>query len=499
MEVSFRVRLALWNMAVLALVLTGLGLTLAFCDHFGMIHAIDQELADRAARFTDDPRGDGDPFGRSPASAEGRSAVVALVAGTREEREGGVPLPDEPDAEARRAAAFRRPRFLNREGECVGPWRAAGPWDAAVTRPPRRPSYTTVSVAGEKVRVVSAPLVRGGEVVGTVQVARELGEFERIRRVQIQLLFLLIPVVLLVSGAGALFLTDRGLRPVRQVVRAAQEIGAGDLARRLPVTGRDELGQLAATFNGMLARLEAAFEKLETAYRELQEGYERQRRFTADASHELRTPLARIKGSASLALSGVQPAAAHHRALEVVDEAADAMGRLIQDLLLLARSDAGQYRPRSGPLNLHEMLETVRAGCAGAGPEIVLEAVDPALELHGDADCLRRVLVNLVENAVRHTPGDGTITLAARAEGEQVVLSVADTGEGIAPEHLPRIFDRFYRVDDARNRDHGGTGLGLSICKCIVEAHGGRISAHSEPGRGTTVTVTLPRPVASDA
>src|SRR5262249_12095269 len=151
------------------------------------------------------------------------------------------------------------------------------------------------------VRVLSQPLVRDGRVIGAVQVAREMGEFEQVRDRQLRMLMALIPFALLLSGAGALVLTDRGLRPVREVARAAQEIGAGDLSRRLAVTATDELAQLAATFNGMLARLEEAFRQREQAYGDLRAAFDQQQRFTADASHELRTPLTRIKVSASLA------------------------------------------------------------------------------------------------------------------------------------------------------------------------------------------------------
>lgn len=500
---SFRVRLAVWNAAVLAWVFVVVGGTLTFCDHFGMMHAVDRELAERADRIiavgyphgwwlTAAPAGFGTASGTRAADRALRA--VAWISGAGSEPAGGGL-----DADAQRAAAFRRPRFLNLRGECVGPWSALGAWDPATARPSTQPIYTTLEGPGDRVRVLSLPLKRTGAIIGELQVARDLADFDRVRGIQVRQLFLMLPAALLLSGLGALFLTDRGLQPVREVARAAAEIGVGDLSRRLAVSGKDELAQLAMTFNGMLGRLEDAFRKLETVNRELQSGFERQKRFTADASHELRTPLTRIKGTASLALSGLQPPEAYRRALEAVDESADVMVRLLQDLLLLARADAGQLRVRFEPVELAGLL---RQACELLPPEaarrVVAEPGEPGVRARGDRESLRRVLLNLLVNAVRHTPPGGGVALRVLAEAERVVVTVADQGEGIAPEHLPHVFERFYRADESRDRQHGGTGLGLAICKSIVEAHGGRIRIESTVGVGTIVYVELPRDTAGE-
>jgi two-component system sensor histidine kinase BaeS len=176
------------------------------------------------------------------------------------------------------------------------------------------------------------------------------------------------------------------------------------------------------------------------------------------------------------------------------------MNRIVQDLLLLAKSDGGQLDFRLSPVPVRQILERVAAlvGDAESAP-VVIDAPDAALAVLGDAHHLQRLLVNLTENAIRHTPSDGRITLSARidaADDSRVIVRVQDTGEGIAPEHLPHVCERFYRVDASRTRSQGGTGLGLSICQSIVQAHGGALQIQSQPGQGTTVTISLPNAIA---
>jgi heavy metal sensor kinase len=299
-------------------------------------------------------------------------------------------------------------------------------------------------------------------------------------------LLTLAPFALLIASIGGAFLTDRALRPVRAVTQAAGRIEATNLSGRLNVTGGDEFAELARTFNGMLRRLEEAFGSLELAN-------ERLRRFTADASHELRTPLTIIKAHTSLALAQPRSADEYRLALEIVDSAVDRTACLVQDLLLLARSDAGQLEMPRCPVAVTEIFESaLHAARQPAAPPVRLRLPDPPPTVFGNADALARLFGNLVANAVRHTPEDSTVTLSALARGADVVIEVIDTGEGIAPEHLPHVRERFYRADESRSRAQGGAGLGLSICQSIVEAHGGRMEIRSVLGGGTTVTVTLP-------
>jgi signal transduction histidine kinase len=520
---SFRVRLTLWNMAVLALVLGGFGLAFCASVHVWMSRSINQELADRVTHppFRHHPpwdrRGPGGPPDRFRNGPGERGPFIGppLPGGppppfgdrdrppfrgpepgpVRARPQGPVTSPADRssllrDPEAERRASLQWPRVFDLQGQ---PWPGPGarpPWDAktlpAALAGHRR--YSEVRLSGHRVRVLSAPILWDDRIAGAIQVARDLGEFDRLRQGQVRMLLILLPIALLVAGMGGLFLTERALRPVHDVTQAAAQIGVEDLSRRLKVVGRDELADLAATFNGMIGRLEAAFEQ--------------QRRFTADASHELRTPLARIKVSTSMALAGEQSVEEYQMSLRIADQAADVMERLIQQLMLLARADAGQLPIERSVIELGPVLEEAvaavarpqRGTSAGVAP-ITLERLPGPLRIDGDADHLGRVFVNLLQNALRHTPADGQITVSARAVGDEVVVRVRDTGEGIDPEHLPHLGERFYRVDSARARRTGGCGLGLAISRTIVQAHGGCLSIASEPGRGTTVTVTLPMSV----
>ena len=486
---SFRARLSLWNVAVLALILAGIGALLAYGIHASTDAAVDRELRLRAQRLSlEDPPpprprrfGPADPLGLGPPEGEdfppdGPDAAGAATsaASTQEDRD------------AERAAAFTRAEWLNRDGDPFGPPGGHRPWDQSTvqTALSGRSVYSNITVDGERVRVFSAPFYREGNLAGVIQVVRPLGDFDRLRSDQSRMLLLLAPVALVLAGLGALFLTGRALRPVREVTQAAAQISAENLGRRLEVHGEDELAQMAATFNAMITRLEAAFEQ--------------QRRFTADASHELRTPLARIKVTTSSALAEEQSLEEYRTALRIADRAADGMSRLVQELLLLARMDAGQMQVKLERLDARELAcHAIDQFPNPGGVHIDVELPEAPLCLEGDPNHLMRVLVNLLENAARHTPSNGRICISGHRAGQQVVLQVRDTGEGIAPEHLPHLGERFYRVDASRTRSRGtaptgGSGLGLAISRTLMEAHGGTLTITSELGRGTTVTLTLP-------
>ena len=269
---------------------------------------------------------------------------------------------------------------------------------------------------------------------------------------------------------------------------ATAAIGAGDLERRLEVRGEDELAEVARSFNEMTENLARAFAAERASYRALEDAYEGQRRFTADASHELRTPLTRLQVATSGALASNDPERNRH-ALEIADAAATSMSNLVRHLLTLARADAGQLHLRMEPLDLRVI---VAAAVDEVGREVHLELPPEPVTLAGDEDHLRRVLANLLQNACRHTPPDAGITVSLAVEDERVSLTVEDQGEGIEAAHLPHVFERFYRADAARTGSDSGAGLGLAICKSIVEAHGGQISIESSLGRGTRVRIMLP-------
>ncbi len=450
---SIRGRLTLWNVGVLALTLAVLGAALHYTLKANLMRGADRDLA----RFADRAQ---------------RIAAVLPAA---------LPRPLNPSDRNPYG-----PRFLTVTGKPFSPTSETTPWDSQTFAQSvqGRSLYSTATLSGEPVRIYSVPLRQGEKIIGVAQVARPLAEeYAEVRRVT-RTLLTLIPLALLIAGGGGAFLTSRALRPVRQITQAAGQIGAGDLSERLPVTGQDEMAELARTFNGMLGRLEEAFVRLTQAY-------EQQQRFTADASHELRTPLTTIKANTSLALLAPH-SDTDRRALEAIDKAADRTIRLVQDLLLLARADAGEMRLSSSPLRVQDLLAEVQEAAPASGPKVVVDVAEPALTLFGDAEALGRLLGNLVANAARHTPPEGWITLRGFAAGERVLLQVADTGEGIAPEHLAHLGERFYRVDAARSGAQGGTGLGLAICRSIAEAHGGVLTLESVVGQGTTATVRLP-------
>jgi heavy metal sensor kinase len=314
------------------------------------------------------------------------------------------------------------------------------------------------------------------EVAGTVrdhdQLARLLGGIA-----------LAAPPTLGLAVLVGLFLAGRALKPMETVTQTARELSAGDLSRRIALPGpNDEIKQLADTFDEMLARLEAAFRS--------------QQNFVADASHELRTPLTILQGHADLALS--DPAAdppQYRRALEVVSAETHRLSRVVASLLTLARADAGSLTVSTQPLDLAELCEETLCRVQPLADRRTLTYDGPEpLMVVGDADWLRQLLLNLVENALHHTPADGAIRITAGRPGAYVCVEVHDNGCGIPPDHLPHVFDRFYRVDKARSRARGGAGLGLAIARWIVERHDGTITLNSQPGLGTTMVVTLPSP-----
>jgi two-component system heavy metal sensor histidine kinase CusS len=329
-------------------------------------------------------------------------------------------------------------------------------------------------------RALQAPLSAGGEehtvllLAPLADVDHELGEL-------LVALATAVPVALVLCGGVAYLLARKALAPVGQLHRLTAEITAERLDRRLPVERPDdELGRLARTINDMIARLERSFAEV--------------RRFTADASHELRTPLAAIRAEAEVALAKPLSTAEHQELLGSVLEECERLTRLTDQLLALAREDAGPPAA-CHDVNLSALVtgvaETMRPLAEARSLRLGHSAV-AGLTIRGDEVRLRQVFYNLLDNALKYTPAGGAVEVRAARQGGEVVVSVRDTGAGIAAEHLPRVFDRFYRGDNGRSRAEGGTGLGLSIARSIVVAHGGRIDLASTPGQGTVCTVTLP-------
>jgi heavy metal sensor kinase len=288
----------------------------------------------------------------------------------------------------------------------------------------------------------------------------------------------------LAAAAGLAYLLARtALAPVDRLRETAERVTADRLHERLPVPNPDdELGRLAATVNAMIARLERSFAEV--------------KRFTADASHELRTPLTAIRTEAEVALAGDPTRDELRGIIESMLEECGRMARLTDQLLTLARDDAGVVPRPLEQLSIAalagEVVDTLRPLADAKGVSIAFEDVHSHGTVAGDPVRLRQVVVNLIDNAIKYTPPGGSVRVGTAEAGGAVRLTVADTGEGIPAEHLPRVFDRFYRVDKARSREQGGTGLGLSIVQSIATAHGGVVTLRSGEGVGTTATVTLP-------
>jgi heavy metal sensor kinase len=295
-------------------------------------------------------------------------------------------------------------------------------------------------------------------------------------------------LTLVIALVGGFWLADRAMRPVKTITQAARTIGETDLSRRLNMQSKDELGELANTFDAMLARLQAAFE--------------RQRQFVADASHELRTPLTIVNLETSRAIASRRSPQEYQHALSIIHSENDFMTSLVNDLLTLARMDAGQTTIEKTPLDLSdaavETLERLTPLATRNG--VTLEAGSlPETRILGDRQYLLQMLSNLVENAIKYTTGDKRRVCVETGTADGTAwVRVSDTGPGIAPEHLPHLFDRFYRVDKARTRDDGmesdprapsGSGLGLSIVQWIAQVHGGEVRVESTLGAGTTFEI----------
>lgn len=367
--------------------------------------------------------------------------------------------------------------------------------------------FQTLSIDGQRVRIYSVPIFvaqPGGQdgtappLLGAIVVGESLERQDHALELLNQLLRTGGAVGIVVATWSGWILAGRALAPVNRIANTANAIARkGDteesLATRLEVGhNKDELARLAETFNGMLERIEWAFHA--------------QRRFVADASHELRTPLTAIRGNVDVLLR----AARNGRAIEP-DDLRDALGdvqresgrmaRLINDLLLLARTDAEGLghmvhpEPVSLDVVAREAFRTAEA--LATGQRLHLSIRQP-LMIYGDGDRLVQVMIILMENAIRHTPAGGTIDLivdaAETGDGKVTCarIKVVDSGEGIAPEHLPHLFDRFYRAEDSRSRQVGGSGLGLAIALAIVRGHNGWIDVESSETSGTHFTVWLP-------
>jgi two-component system, OmpR family, sensor kinase len=286
-----------------------------------------------------------------------------------------------------------------------------------------------------------------------------------------------------------------GLAPLARIERSAAAIAAGDLSQRIDhPSRRTEVGRLAGALNTMLGRIEAAYRARAEGEARAVDSEDRMRRFVADASHELRTPLTSVRGLAEFSLQQGEAVSQTEllRAMALIQAEAGRMGRLVDDLLLLAQFD--EHRPLDfGPVDLASIAveAAVAAGPANRDHVITVRAAEPVI-VQGDHGRLRQIVDNLISNAVQHTPAGSAVTVTVTSAPPAGLLTVADNGPGMSPEQASRVFERFYRTDRARSRSRGGTGLGLAIAATLAAAHGGTIGVDSQPGQGAAFHVQLP-------
>jgi heavy metal sensor kinase len=341
--------------------------------------------------------------------------------------------------------------------------------------------YKTLETDGADWRAIAQPVIRADRTIGWLQAAQSLETLEDIAELPREIL-LNLPLILLFAALGGLFLSNRALRPIEQITQTARAIAASHLNERINYRGAaDEVGQLATTFDQMLDRLQAAFE--------------REQRFTADAAHELRTPLTVIKGRIEVARTRLRTSDEYDKTLQQLELEVARLIRLTQGLLLLARIDRGQLPFSSQAVDLNQLLETIleqMQPLAEARQIQLVNQLPREIWVQGDPDHLIGLFLNLLDNAVKYTPDAGVVRLHASKLDNTMEVSVSNTGSGIPPEHLPHLFERFYRTESARCFDRHGAGLGLAIAYEIARLHGGAIAAQSHLGQETILTVTLP-------
>lgn len=458
---SIRFRLAAWYSTVLALSLAIFGVFTWFAVRETLFHAVDETLADR----------------------------VEGVRRFMENQIGALSVEEIRDE-------FKEHSVLGPGGDVFQVCDARGVWlyrsaslenDAVpIHLPATIPASGVVenrTVAGTSLRFLSRSVMVLGKSY-TIQVAAPTHELVEGLTGFKWALILLVPVVLLAATAGGWWMSRRALQPVDQVTATARSIGELNLSKRLPVPNtEDELQRLSETLNQMLERIEGAFRRMT--------------QFTADASHELRTPVALIRTTSEVALRKHRSEPEYREALGEVHAESIRTSGLIDNLLTLARADAGKETLVRTPVDLGSLILEVSGQAEKLARQNGIALVCPAPEeivtIDGDRGTLRRLFFILLDNAVKYTPSGGHIHVNIKSQLERVTVEFRDSGVGISEQDLPHIFERFYRSDKSRSRDSGGAGLGLSLAKWIVDAHGGLIEVESAPDSGSTFRVSLPK------
>ena len=494
---SVRARLTLWYTGVLALVLILFSLAGYFFLSYTLNRRTDDALAEIANAFAatlaneeaESHQGEanaarGEDTKTSPEEAvkeavsqdQFRDYQILVYADARREVAAG-PIP-----QIRKEPGRRRPPSASK---------ISGVLDAVARTAGAGIYFATLSDGDNDYRVVGRRVQARGTPY-TLVVLRSLHDQEDLLEGASYALLIAVPLALLLASIGGYFLARKSLAPVVRMSATASRIGAANLHERLPVVNeRDELGGLALVINGLLARLDTSFEQ--------------QRRFMADASHELRTPVAIMRSEAEVALSEPEISNAELReSIAIFKEETKRLTGIVEDLFMLARADAGQYQLTPKEFYLDELagevIHAVRALAAERELTVQLNAAEE-MPFRGDENLLRRLLLNLVDNAIKYTSKGGAVTVSCKPEGKHYIITVGDTGPGITAESQPHIFERFYRVDTARSRaeDDGagltsGAGLGLSIARWIAEAHDGTLELLRSSEAGSVFQLVLPAP-----
>ena len=387
------------------------------------------------------------------------------------------PLSDELAEQSSLTPAGSFFRIAGNNGKWIYQSKGTEGWPLPEPQLPAQGLIRTINTEGRPSRVLAA-----WTRVGAIQIGAPLGAFYEMLNGFLWTAVLVSPALLLFAGAGGYWMSRRALQPVDEITRTAQTISEKDLSQRLPGRGvGDELDRLSETLNAMFSRLESSFNRIT--------------RFTADASHELRTPVAVIRATAELARNKPRSEREYQQALDTILAESEHTSALIDDLLLLARADAGADELVSEWFDLGESIRSVcteaRVLAEARNIELIAKAAT-GLYVKADARAIHRLLLILLDNAIKYTPHGGSVRISSRVETGWARVTVQDTGTGIAEEDLPHIFERFYRASKDRSRINGGSGLGLAIAQWIAAKHGGSIAAESVPGSGSTFILRLP-------
>jgi two-component system OmpR family sensor kinase len=452
-SLSLRARLTVWYSLALLAVLSIFAITVIWQQERIGLRRVDRELED----------------------------VAATLANVLQDELTETPGPVPAAVEAHRTMAVpnRAMAILDDRGTVLAAgWNGLSLPDGQL-RTGARPQTSTVETPAGGWRVHVEPQTFGGRTFGLL-VAAPLADAYRERREAEEAMWIGIPIALLLAAAGGLWLASIGLRPITSMARRATDLAPTGMEDLGESERRDELGQLARAFNGLVARLRHALQT--------------QRQFMADASHELRTPVSVVQSAADVMLSRDHRDEAEYReALAIVGAQARRLGRLVEDMLVLARADAGGYPLRRVGLYLDELVGDCRRTVDVLARERDVTVTTSArgdMSFYGDEDLLRRMVLNLMQNAVQHTRAGGAVDVEVSPNGRQVAIRVKDSGAGIPAADRARIFDRFVQLDAARRSE--GAGLGLPIARWIAQAHGGVLELETSGAEGSTFKVVLP-------